>query len=375
MNKKLLKTAGVLFALSGTLFCFSCASAGRAADNGIAAQSVKTEAVTTTVSSVDKYGNCTLAVTEAEFTGKGYEAGDIAKVEAGTFAYESPVCTNYSDVDNGKYLIRLSKGTVSLAINMGNFAKTSSAAAGTPVTVTLKSKAGYLQEYQIRQLKKSDDRSAYSSDEVFANFRAVKAGKIAQNRLYRSCNPVLGDVRAPYAAKLAEAAKIQTVLNLADSRESAASHLTDVPYYASLTDAGNVVFLNMGVDFTDKDFVAKLHDGLVFLAEHKNGPYLVHCNEGKDRAGFVCAVLEAASGATLEEMSADYMISFENYFGVKKASPQYEAIGRTIPDMFKVMNHDKAVTDKTVGKVAEKYLRETVGLTDKQLTDIRENLR
>ena len=366
MKKSFLKTLAVLFAAGTVFFASGCATMSKAG---------KQASITATVVSADKYGNCTLSVTADEFTAGGFEAGDMTSVKAGTFAYDAPVCTNYSDVDNGKYLIRVSKGKVSLAINMGNFAKTSGAAENTQVTVSLKKKAGYLKEYQIRQLKKSEDRSAYASDEVFANFRAVKAGKIAQNRLYRSCNPVLGDVRAPYAAKLAEAAKIQTVINLADSKESASAHMADAPYYASLADAGNVIFLNMGVSFTDKDFLVKLHDGLVFLGEHKNGPYLVHCNEGKDRAGFVSAVLEAVNGATLEEMTADYMTSFENYFGVKKGTEQYSMIGQTIPDMFKSLNGGKTVTNKNVGAVAEKYLLTTVGLTSGQLAAVRANLQ
>jgi len=46
-----------------------------------------------------------------------------------------------------------------------------------------------------------------------------------------------------------------------------------------------------------------------------DGPYLIHCTEGKDRAGFVSAVLEALMGADLQEIVADYMKSYENYYG------------------------------------------------------------
>lgn len=48
----------------------------------------------------------------------------------------------------------------------------------------------------------------------------------------------------------------------------------------------------MGVDFAAEEFNAKLKTGLVYLIDNE-GPYLIHCNEGKDRAGFVAALLEA----------------------------------------------------------------------------------
>ena len=329
--------------------------------------------VNTHIAEIDKYGNCALAVPESEFSAYGYAPGDLTTVTVGTVTFDAPVGTNYSDVDNGSFLIRVNGDTVSIAINMGNFSRTSGGETGTPVTITLKEKAGYLQQYEVRQLKRSESRDDYVSDEVFANFRAVSAGKIAENRLYRSCNPVLADARGPYAAGLVEAARIKTVLNLADSEESAV--LSQAPYYASLAADDAVVFLNMGVSFTDPDFIAKLYDGLVFLSQHPTGPYLVHCNEGKDRAGFVSALLEALNGATLAEMTADYMLSFENYYGVQKDTEQYTAIGQTIPKMFTQLNDGKRVTDKNVAHVAERYVLQTVGISPAQLAAIRNALQ
>ena len=71
----------------------------------------------------------------------------------------------------------------------------------------------------------------------------------------------------------------------------------------------------MGVDFAAEEFNAKLKTGLVYLIDNE-GPYLIHCNEGKDRAGFVAALLEALGGAEAEEIVEDYMLSYENYYHV-----------------------------------------------------------
>jgi hypothetical protein len=335
----------------------------------------KIKPVQTTVASVDKYGNAALAVSADDITAAGFAAGDIVHIRVNTFTADAPVGTNYSDVDHGKYLVRVAKGTVQIAINMGNFAKASGAAESTPVTISLVKKGGYLTEYSIRQLKKSENRSDYASDVIFANFRAVQAGTVAPGRLYRSCNPVYTDARAPYAAALVEQSGIKTVINLADSTGSAAPQLASAPYYQNLSDNGNVIYLDMGVDFTDPAFTAKLHDGLIFLSTHAAGPYLIHCNEGKDRAGYVAAVLEALCGASVSQITDDYMISYENYYGVKKGTEQYSTISRTIPDMFAKLNGGKPVTDKTIGAVTVQYLQTTVGLSADQVAAVRKNLQ
>ena len=38
--------------------------------------------------------------------------------------------------------------------------------------------------------------------------------------------------------------------------------------------------------------------------------------EGKDRTGYVCALLEGLCGATYEEIVADYLITYDNYFHI-----------------------------------------------------------
>lgn len=45
-------------------------------------------------------------------------------------------------------------------------------------------------------------------------------------------------------------------------------------------------------------------------------PYVVHCMEGKDRTGYVCALLEGLCGATYEEIANDYLITYYNYYHV-----------------------------------------------------------
>lgn len=293
--------------------------------------------MTTQVAGVDKYGNLTLDLLTQALLDAGFEFGDLIQVEIAGTVFQAPFVTAYSDVDVGSLLVRgpggVGTANVMLAINMGNFADTYGVQEGDAVALTLAEKGTYLGEWLIRQLQRTNERADYPSDEVFANFREVTTGQMGKGIYYRSSSPVNNELgRAAYADALMKAAGIKTVINLADGPEELASYFAqpdfNSPYYKELYDQGRVILLNMGVDFRSADFQAKLKEGLEFLMAHE-GPYLIHCTEGKDRAGFVSALLEALVGSSVEEIKDDYMCSFTNYYGVEYGSEQYEKIAES----------------------------------------------
>ena len=333
----------------------------------------KNASVKTEVSSFDKHGNVNLKITGNLFAANDFGLGDIVSVKIGSYKFDAAIGKNYSDVDNGDFLVRIKDQEVSAAINMGNLEKKSGAKVGDTVVITMKEKLGYLRTYQARLLKKNDNRSDFTTDDVFANWRVVTVGKIAPDRLYRSSSPIESDARAPYSAGLLTNSSVKTIINLADNETSGTNRMSFVPYYADLASKKNVIFLNMGAAYTDKVFTAKFHDALVFMAQHK-GPYLVNGKEGKIRTGFVCAVLEALCGATIEEMDDDYMLSYENMYGLKKTSTQYIAINKSISEIFKEISGGKKVTNSNVQSLAETYVKKTVGLTTEELAKLKENL-
>ena len=163
---------------------------------------------------------------------------------------------------------------------------------GHEVVVKLKVKGGRLDVQEALSMKYSNDRSAYSiSDAAFANARAVKAGKIASSRLHRSSSPFCNDInRAFYASEYMEKEKVKTVLNLADTQEKMLTF--DMPPYSrKLWDAGDVILCPLKADPMADDFNNRLIEALKDFSS-RPGPYLVHCMEGKDRTGYVCALLE-----------------------------------------------------------------------------------
>ncbi|MBO7353741.1 MAG: hypothetical protein J6U61_05750, partial [Lachnospiraceae bacterium] len=153
-----------------------------------------------TVIEVQKYGNLVMDFTPSDMLGAGFEVGDILTISVGENELEAPLCTSYSDVDTGSLVIRLTDEQVIVAINMGNFSTTYGVGDGETVTFTLKQAKGYLSEYTIRQLTRTNERADYSSDDVFANFRNVTTTGIADGVLFRSSSPVNNEIgRAAYA--------------------------------------------------------------------------------------------------------------------------------------------------------------------------------
>mgnify|MGYP002523783563 FL=1 len=87
------------------------------------------------------------------------------------------------------------------------------------------------------------------------------------------------------------------------------------PYSRKLWEEGNVILCPLKADPTADDYNKRLIEVLKELPSHP-APYVVHCMEGKDRTGYVCALMEGLCGATYEEMVADYLITYDNYYRI-----------------------------------------------------------
>ena len=346
MKRYLLIISLIVLALCLTVSC-----ATKVTTEPVAAEEVK--ALNSAVKDIQKYGNLVLSITKSDMDSIGAEYGDVFTISFNDQALQAPYCTSYSDVDLGNLVLRNDGDVMILAINMGDFASTYGIATkvtnpdktyewvfeegkkleDVTLSLVLSGKGEYRDQYLIHQLSRTNDRNDYSSDAVFANFREIKGGNLGSGALYRSSSPVNNEIgRAKYADELAEENKINTVMNLADSSDAVEGYFKEEgfasPYYKSLYEKGQVIALNMGVSFKTREFQAALVEGLTFLSNNE-GPYLVHCNEGKDRAGFTSALLSALMGLSYDEIAADYMTSYENYYHVEKGTEQYEAVKRS----------------------------------------------
>ena len=346
MKKYLSLTALLVLAL---FMMVSCAT--KALSEPVVVEEAKT--LDSSVKDIQKYGNLVLSITKSDMDSIGAEYGDVFTVDLGDQVLEAPYCTSYSDVEIGDLVLRNDGDGIILAINMGDFASSYGIATKVSnpdktyqwvfeegkkleditLSLILTGKGEYRDQYLIHQLSRTNEREDYSSDAIFANFREIVGGNLGSGALFRSSSPVNNEIgRAKYADELMSLNNIKSVMNLADSRETIEGYFKEEdfasPYYKSLYENGQVIALNMGVSFKTREFQNGLVEGLTFLSKNE-GPYLVHCNEGKDRAGFTSALLSALMGLTYDEIASDYMTSYENYYHVEKGTEQYEAVKRS----------------------------------------------
>ena len=168
----------------------------------------------------------------------------------------------------------------------------------------------------------TDNREDYKSDEVFANFRNVKVGNIKENILYRGASPIDNyHKRAKYANDLIEKAKVKYDIDLSDTESDIKKYLEEEDfksdYFKKLYDENKVSLSLMSMDYNSKANKEEVVKALTDMSKNE-GPYYIHCQDGKDRTGFICLIIEGLLGANYEEMVQDYMITYENYYGVDK---------------------------------------------------------
>ena len=355
--------------------------------------------VTAGILEISKYGNVELDMPGSEFLSRGFAFGDIVTVSFEDQAHDLPIGSSYSDVDDGQMICRVeineeeAEDRLVLAVNMGDFAASCGVAVKKetaeepgyrweyeqekPVfSFVMKEKGGYLSEYSLRQLVRTNARADYPhlTDEAFANFREVETSGMGKGVLYRSSSPIdpqLG--RSGYADKALHAAGVQTVVNLADTESEAKAY---PGYDDSAYSRCDVIMLSLGLDVQSEAFEEGLAKGLRFMIAH-DGPYLVHCTEGKDRGGFVSAVLACLMGAAAKEVIADYMTTYENYYGTEPESESYRIIAesnikKTLAAVFDAA--DIEAPDVDLAKEAQAYMTDRLGLTMDEVEVLRDRL-
>lgn len=243
------------------------------------------------------------------------------------------------------------------------------------VTVDLKTKQGLSGRYPLDEYVygRTNERSDYEdlTDEDYANFRMVKTDGIKEGILYRSSSPVNPKIlRSGYADAAAKDAGIRTILNLADHPyEFSLSEDKEKTYYVSC----DCILLDLSTSYHTKEFEEGLVRGLRYMFG-KEGPYLIHCTEGKDRTGFVCAVLECLMSASIDEVISDYMKTYQNYYGTGLGTFVYDRIvqNRLLKDLQRAFESED-LFEEDLSLSAFKYL-ERIGLSEEEIVMLKEKL-
>ena len=227
--------------------------------------------------------------------------------------------------------------------------------------------------YRGLSQKLSKNRADYPelSDYEFANFRAVTVTGIAPGILYRSSSPVKpwGN-RNLIADSASRAVGIKSFINLADESKNLQGYKNFADSYYSTQ---KIICLGLNLKFKSKKFEEGVAQAVRFIANN-SGPYLIHCDLGKDRCGIVCAILESLAGASPEEIVTDYLISFYNYFGIKPGSSDYEFVADNeirpfLASIFEIKN----IYEVNLAAAARRYLLR-IGLSEQEIELAIKNL-
>ena len=319
------------------------------------------------------FGHLVFSLPADDFLGS-FEPGDIVTAAVdGCDPLNVPVCTSYDDVAPGEMLLlaKPGKSSITLAINYGQigvvlgvlkelvngsenrFAIKNGIQQPLKMTVTMKEKGGYQAETLPDSLYYPNDRNEYAavlSDEQFANFREVSTTGMGKNVLYRSSSPIDDSLsRNTTADALAKENGIRTFIDLSDSQSAAIGF---PGYEGSYFSTQNVFYGNLSSSFKTPAFSAGLAEGLRYMTSQE-APYLLHCLLGRDRTGFVAAVLELFMGADLDEVKDDYLLSYENFYAELKNG------GVQLSDPIR----------KTIRELIEKNLEYTYGIDNLAAAD------
>jgi hypothetical protein len=205
-----------------------------------------------------------------------------------------------------------------------------------------------------------------------ANFREIRLGSIAPGILYRSSHPVPNGEQNKEAVLLASQARIACVLNLADNTAELHKAASMCPWYRKLVHSGRAAALNMDFNFASRKFAAKLGYGIKFMLDH-DGPYLIHCFAGFDRTGFVSMVLEALMGATMLEITDDYLLSYgTGFYSAVNDGDSEDA--QVVLEQLRLMNMGQPIMDENLQAGAKRYLTQKAGLTEAEIVGLKEKL-
>lgn len=311
--------------------------------------------------SIDPHGNIQLACTSRDLRDAGFSAGDLVQIHVYNHTLSLPMLPHFRLVAPGEdVLVAWDDPTrpVRLATFYGNFAQkydlSASSSFPIPLQISLCQHGAYSANLDLLHLKRSTHRSDYPhlSDAEFANFRVVAAPDLKPGLLYRASSPFQRELgRHSYVDQACQQAGIQTIINMATSREKSA--FDAAPYCAKAT----ILFLPMSVDVASPTFERDLACAFHFLATNAP-PILLHCTEGQDRTGFACAILQAACGASLQQITEDYLLSFRNYYGTTPGSPAEQALSTTLARLLeRALGAPLPDSTRDLQAAARRYLR------------------
>ncbi|MBO5547856.1 MAG: tyrosine-protein phosphatase [Candidatus Methanomethylophilaceae archaeon] len=343
--------------------------------------------VTGEVVGLSSYNQPKLDIKAEQILDEGIELGSLFRIETETATYEDAVLVeSYLGVFMFDKFVNIeSDGTISI----GCVGKLIVEENGSQVTITKTGESATYRYTPLYNASQSDSRDDYPSDEVFANFYEVDGGTITSGVLYRSYSPLYDpekQSRSIYVNQLAEKAGIvfEAALSYSEANIAKIEKTLD-GYCIDLIKDGDYIAPSMGyLYFQEKE---KITSVLRSIIDH-DGPYLIHCNAGRDRTGFAVLLIQSLCGCTEEEMRENEVRAFQNLYLIETGSREYEVVSKStydrnmfliahperIGDIFSIKWSDVDVSNVDTQEAAYSFCTDYLGLSDDEVSTLLSKL-
>ena len=335
--------------------------------------------ISTGITEIDILGDVIPDMQASALEACGVDVGDSLNIlfSGGAVIEDLPYYDDFFG-SRGETMLANLGGQLKLGGQYYDFAESYGITKDETLSIVLNTKGKYRDKYMLYRLPTGYNRSAYDTEEQFTNFRNVIFGEVAPGVLYRSASPVSDKYgRSKELGSVIKNTEIKTILNLADTKEKVSFYRSIDDHVKAMVSSGSVIFAGTGVNFYGDDFCRHLAHSLKEMSK-KEAPYLIHCSLGRDRTGFVCAVLEALMGAAYEEITADYMQSFENVNMLDKHNEpeKYNLYQHELDDIFMFLTSAESpaeVRNSDLRRAAGQYLLRG-GMTVEELELLKHRL-
>ncbi len=345
---------------------------------------------------VNSYGQPIPSFTPAEMKKAGFDYADLMNVRIGDNIYltDIPFTSSFNEtaILSLAYVDYNAKGDdYGFGMLNGDFHYYVGGNVGDTVVFTLSKKNGYKKTYDLMRSVYPTARRANETAEQYANFRMVTTTGIVPGVLYRSSNPLncaKNPERYKVADSLAREVGIKTEIDLADTYENVNKYMATDGYASTycpqLFKEGKTIACGMMANSFNDDFKQRFGKAVKFMIANEP-PYLIHCNEGKDRCGFVSMVFEAFAGASVEELQRDYMVTMLNFYQIPDGGESYKLRQKlSIDRLIYLLCNEDALNDYTainwdkidftaiqpiLQKSAKEYIK-SCGITEEECTTL-----